>query len=118
MLVPFEDMPSSFELEDTNVVCKSCLHHSSILFKEGEFILTKDDPNAPDWYCAEVSQVLVDRIKVNYYTTITEPLDDYAQKSLAIRTKCLNDCSVLFCAHGVLNLKAFCQQRNDPKEFD
>jgi hypothetical protein len=37
--------------------------------REGEFIILKDDPEAKDWYCAEVRAVLPDRIEVNYYTT-------------------------------------------------
>jgi hypothetical protein len=33
--------------------------------QEGEFIIVKDDPNANDWYCAEIRKVLADRIEVN-----------------------------------------------------
>ena len=80
MLVPFRDMPDSFELTDDEPNRKPVLHHMSMPFREGEFILTKDDMNAGDWYCAEVSEVLTDRIKVNYYTTITPPLDEYENK--------------------------------------
>ncbi len=43
--------------------------------QEGEFIIVKDEPQATDWYCAEVRKVLADRIEVNYYTTITPALE-------------------------------------------
>jgi hypothetical protein len=95
MLVPFVDMPTSFALTDEEPVRKPALHHMSMPFREGEFILTKDDMEAKDWYCAEVSEVLTDRIKVNYYTTITPPLEDYENKSLALRTRRLNDTTFL-----------------------
>ena len=39
--------------------------------KEVEFLILKDDPNAKDWYCAEVRTILVDRVEVNYYTNHT-----------------------------------------------
>jgi hypothetical protein len=38
--------------------------------QEGEFVIIKDDPNTPTWYCAEIRKVLADRIEVNYYITI------------------------------------------------
>ncbi len=37
--------------------------------KEGEIIILKDEPEAKDWYCAEIRSVLADRIEVNYFTT-------------------------------------------------
>jgi hypothetical protein len=49
--------------------------------QEGEFIIVKDDPNAHDWYCAEIRKVLADRIEVNYYTTITPPLERYTESN-------------------------------------
>ena len=91
MLVPYADMPPSFELEDESLSLKPRLYHPSIPLREGEFILKKDDPDAPDWNCAKISQVLTDRIKISYYTTITEPLESYREKSYALRTKRLND---------------------------
>jgi hypothetical protein len=36
--------------------------------QEGEYVIMKDDPNAEDWYCAEIRKILADRIEVNYYT--------------------------------------------------
>jgi hypothetical protein len=69
--------------------------------KEGEFLILKDDPNATDWYCAEVRTVLVDRIEVNYYTTQTPSLENYGRRTtkdkkerlgeaLFLRTWCLS----------------------------
>jgi hypothetical protein len=49
--------------------------------KEGEIVILKDDPEAKDWYCAEVRAVLPDRIEVNYYTTQTPPLQNYTTAS-------------------------------------
>ena len=45
--------------------------------KEGELIILKDDPEAKDWYCAEVRSILVDMIEVNYFTTQTPALEGY-----------------------------------------
>ena len=95
MLVPHRDMPKSFEINEDSVKRKPRAHHKGIAFREGEFILTKDGMSAPDWYCAEVSKLLPNRIEVNYYTTITPALDDYASKSLAIRTKSLENTTFL-----------------------
>ena len=95
MLITFTQMPASFEINEDEVKRKPRTHHTSLPFREGEFIITKDDPLSTDWYCAEVSQLLPDRIKVNYYTTITDPLEDYATASPVNRTKRLNDSSFL-----------------------
>jgi hypothetical protein len=53
--------------------------------KEGENIILKDEPEAKDWYCAEVRAVLADRIEVNYFTTQTPTLDDYGECSIQKR---------------------------------
>jgi hypothetical protein len=69
--------------------------------KEGEFIILKDDPEAKDWYCAEVRSVLADRIEVNYFTTQTPSLEEHGKctvrdrkerlrEALFLRTWCLN----------------------------
>ena len=50
--------------------------------QEGEFVIMKDDPNAKDWYCAEIRKILADRIEVNYYTTITPALLAYQKATL------------------------------------
>ncbi len=31
-------------------------------YREGEFVILKDDPNAETWYCAEIKKILADRI--------------------------------------------------------
>ena len=95
MLVPYAHMPTAFEIANTEVKRKPRAHHASIPFREGEFILTKDSPTEGDWYCAEINRVLVDRIDVNYYTTVTEPLEDYATASIAQRAKRLGETSFL-----------------------
>jgi hypothetical protein len=83
----------------TRVRSKNDLNEHPI--KEGEFLILKGDPNAKDWYCAEVRTVLVDRIEVNYYTTQTPSLENYGKRStkdkkerlgeaLFLRTWCLS----------------------------
>ena len=74
---------------------KPRVHHASFPFKEEEFILTKDDMDAPDWYFAEISEVLPDRIKVNYYTTETPPLEDYDTQITTTQYKRLSETSFL-----------------------
>ena len=60
-------------------------HSSSHPPKEGEIILVKDDLEAKDWYCARITQVLVDRIKVHLYTTDSEPVEAYDKASVRAR---------------------------------
>ncbi len=50
-------------------------------------MIIKDDPNAKDWYCAEIRKILADRIEVNYYTTTTSPLADYEGATLDERSR-------------------------------
>ena len=59
--------------------------------QEGEFVIIKDDPQARDWYCAEVRKILADRIEVNYYTSTTPPLENYEEANNALRRKRLRE---------------------------
>ncbi len=64
--------------------------------QEGEFVIVKNDPKASDWYCAEVSKVLLaDRIEVNYYTTITPPIAAYKDASVKERSKNIKSATFL-----------------------
>jgi hypothetical protein len=63
--------------------------------QEGEFVIVKDDPNASDWYCAEVRKILADRIEVNYYTTITPPIAAYKNASVKERSKNIKSATFL-----------------------
>ena len=45
---------------------------------EGEYVLMKGSEDATDWYCAQIMEVLVDRIVVAYHTTTAPPLANYA----------------------------------------
>ncbi len=63
--------------------------------QEGEFVIIKDDPNAPTWYCAEIRKVLADRIEVNYYTTITPALLNYPEAPITQRNERLEEASFL-----------------------
>jgi hypothetical protein len=60
-------------------------------FKEGEIIILKDEPEAKDWYCAEVRAILADRIEVNYFTTQAQALDDYGDCSIQKRKERLKE---------------------------
>ncbi len=53
--------------------------------QEGEIIILKDEPEAKDWYCAEVRAVLADRLEVNYFTTQTPALEDDANCTIQKR---------------------------------
>ena len=60
-------------------------HTPANLPLEGEFVLLKDSPSSPDWYCAQIEEVLVDRIKVIYCTTTAPPVQGYATAFLRSR---------------------------------
>jgi hypothetical protein len=61
------------------------------VLKEGELIILKDDPEAKDWYCAEIRSILVDSIEVNYFTTQTPSLEGYDKCSEETRIERLAD---------------------------
>ena len=63
--------------------------------QEGEFVIIKDDPDAKDWYCAEIRKILADRIEVNYYTTITPAITDYKDATLKDREKNIKSATFL-----------------------
>ncbi len=63
--------------------------------QEGEFVIVKDDPNANDWYCAEVRKVPADRIEVNHYTTISPPIAAYKDASVKERPKNIKSATFL-----------------------
>ena len=63
--------------------------------QEGEFVIIKDDPQARDWYCAEVRKILADRIEVNYYTSTTPPLESYGDSNIAMKRKRLREATFL-----------------------
>ncbi len=52
----------------------------------GEHVIVKDGPLATSWYCAEVSRVERNWMEINYYTTITPSLEDYATAGRQART--------------------------------
>ena len=97
MLVPYAHMPPDKNAPpEEDIVRKPRLHHASVAFREGEFVLTKDAMEAPDWYLAEITEVLPDRVKVNYYTTVTPPLESYStQTDAAIKLRRLGETSFL-----------------------
>ncbi len=55
----------------------------------------KDDPNAGDWYCAEIRKILADRIEVNYYTTATPALVNYQESTVNERSRSIKSATFL-----------------------
>ena len=49
---------------------------------ESEYVILRDEVDAPDWYCAQTLKVLPGRVKVAWLTTKVAPLTDYKSKSL------------------------------------
>ncbi len=64
--------------------------------KEGESVILKDQPEAKDWYCAEVRAVLPDCIEVNYYTTRVSPLLNYMTASKKDKVTRIESATFLF----------------------
>jgi len=63
--------------------------------QEGEYVIMKDDPNAGDWYCAEIRKILADRIEVNYYTTATPSLVNYQESTISERSRNIKEATFL-----------------------
>jgi hypothetical protein len=56
----------------------------------------KDDPNAGDWYCAEIRRILLaDRIEVNYYTTTTPALTTHQEATVSERSRSIESAAFL-----------------------
>ena len=55
--------------------------HTKGVPKEGEYIITLDEIGAKTWHVAQVTEVLTDRIKVNYHTTLAQQVDNYSRTS-------------------------------------
>jgi hypothetical protein len=61
----------------------------------GEHVIVKDGSLATTWYCAEVSIIERNWVEINYYTTITPSLEDYAITSRQTRSSRLKDAAFL-----------------------
>ena len=84
--------------DPSNVVRASsrpCMHRKGTVPREGEFIITNCEPGADTWYVAQVTEVLLDKIKVNYYSTQGQSLEGYATTSQDSRMARLADISFL-----------------------
>jgi hypothetical protein len=55
----------------------------------GEMVILNDYPDAKDWYVAEISQVLSDRLTVNGFITTGIPLAGYARAIRGERSRAL-----------------------------
>lgn len=91
MIFKYFPMPADVSWTDERHLLKPSKHKSSTQLWPGEFLITKDDEASTTWYVAQVAQVLPDRVRVNYYTTITPPLEDYNAASPSSRLKRLNE---------------------------
>ena len=70
--------------DPSNVVRASsrpCMHRKGTIPREGEFIITNCEPGANTWHVAQVTEVLLDKIKVNYYSTQGQSLERCATTS-------------------------------------
>jgi hypothetical protein len=54
-------------------------HKKGTIPREGEFIITNCVPGANTWHVAQVTEVLSDKIEVNYYSTQGQSLDSRVQ---------------------------------------
>ena len=85
MLIPVKDYedktPEAGESSMEHLDLKPSLHVPGMKPREGEFVFMKDSIEEPDWYCAQVSQVLPDLIVVNWYTTQAAPLENHTQRA-------------------------------------
>ena len=96
MILPekeYNDDHGQINCEDDHVhpLPETGLHQQGTGPVESEYIIIKDEINAPDWYCAQVLQVLADRIKVAWLTTKVGPLENYSKASRKARKSCLKD---------------------------
>ena len=70
-------------------------HTRGSIPEEGEFIITNCESKSKTWYVAQVTEVLADRIKVNYYTTQAPALENYKTAEPQERLNRLADTSFL-----------------------
>ena len=91
MIFRYFPMPADVSWTDERHLLKPSNHKTSTQLWPGEFIITNDDEASTTWCVAQVAQVLPDRVRINYYTTITPPLEDYNAASLSSRLKRLNE---------------------------
>ena len=74
---------------------RPCKHKKGTIPREGEFIITNCVPGANTWHVAQVTEVLLDKIKVNYYSTQGQSLEGHANTSQDSRINRLADISFL-----------------------
>ena len=68
---------------------KPATHSEDIKPREGEFVIMKGGLDSTDWSCVQIIEVIIDRLKVAWYTTQTPPLKDYSNTTVAQRKKLL-----------------------------
>ena len=81
MLIPYagrNTLDTNFDHETLMGDQQVQKHTNNMPLKEGEYVIMKDDPEAKSWYLAQVHRILADRVKVHWLTTITPPVNNYA----------------------------------------
>ena len=70
MIVPAAIMPKAEDIRDPADIPKPDPQphddQNTLLLREGELIICKDDPSSTEWYVAEVWKVLPDKAEVKY----------------------------------------------------
>ena len=91
MIIPIKQMhyKEPYQDEPSKESHKPVPHADSIKPREGEFVIMKGGLDSTDWYCAQICEVLPDRLKLAWYTTQTPPLKDYPKTTISQRTKLL-----------------------------
>jgi hypothetical protein len=78
-------------------------HQAGMKPRIGEMVILKDDPDAKNWYVAEICQVLSDRFTVNGFIIMTGlPLAGYARAIKQERVKALK---------GITFLRTWCKDK-------
>ena len=97
MIIPIKQMHVK-EFSDHKTTEKSykpTLHSDDIEPREGEFVIMKGGLDSTDWYCAQINEVLPDRLKVAWYTTQTPPLKNYSDTTVSQRKNLLKTAKFL-----------------------
>ena len=86
MISRYFPMPVDVSWTDERHLLKPSKHKTSTQLWPGEFIITKDDVASETRYVAQVSQVLPDRVRINYYTGVRSWIggSNYAGRNMGV----------------------------------
>ena len=84
MLIPVPHLPEKYReydpVETVMKTIKPSKHSKNLELREGELLIMLDE-DEDKWYLAEITKKYQDRVQVNYYSTPTQMLDNYATSS-------------------------------------